>query len=188
MISIKDFLEAIDYKITGGSEFGWSCFGPNARWLDCHPGNNASNCSIVFDSVTQIVYLAEVDDYRKNNSYRLIHPDFKDAHTAEAESRNVRVNQAYDDVDYIILESDADYLEKTKAIMNGENYDDRVIIELDLDQDDQYNLMLLAHQADMTFNDFLAQVLHEQIKRMDSDPTFVDEVRKGLQDKYGKKI
>ena len=50
MITLKDYLEAIDYRITGGSEYQWKCFGPNARYLDCDsPELNVYNVSCVFD-------------------------------------------------------------------------------------------------------------------------------------------
>ena len=33
-MNLKDFMEVIDYKITEGSEYQWSCFGNNAYTLD----------------------------------------------------------------------------------------------------------------------------------------------------------
>ena len=35
MTTVEDFVKAVDYKITGGSEYQWDCFGDNARYLDC---------------------------------------------------------------------------------------------------------------------------------------------------------
>ena len=67
---LKDFLEAIDYKITGGSEYSWTCFGPDARYLDCidDEGSSESRYSInaIFDSEDQTVYAFELWDYENN--------------------------------------------------------------------------------------------------------------------------
>jgi hypothetical protein len=52
------------------------------------------------------------------------------------------------------------------AIVAGEEYDTRVSIPIDLPEAELMVLFKLAHEADMTFNDFVEQVLREQLERL----------------------
>jgi len=81
----------------------------------------------------------------------------------EAGDRNVNKKQAWDDVDYVDLESDDDWIQKALAIAAGEDYDTRVTIPLELDDDIVFTLMKMAHERDLTFNEFVEDVLREQL-------------------------
>ena len=161
MITIKEFMEAVEFKITEGSDFQWNCYGPHAYRLDSWSGhyNDGYSCGIVFDTKDQTVYEAEVNDYKNAQSYRLINPDFNAARINEAKSRNVDDDIAYDDVKFTILETDEDFLEKTRAIVSGLEYDTRVQVPLELSKDELFNLMSEAHKQDITLNDYVQRVL-----------------------------
>ena len=164
MINLKDFMEAVDYKITEGSESCWQCFGPNAYRLDSwNQEQEGHTISIVFDTRTQEVYEATVYDYQRNRAYRLINPDFKSAHDAEATDRDVDFNQAWDDVNYIDLDTDNDFLEKAAAIVANEEYDTRVQMPVDFTDDELLTYMKMAHERDMTFNQFVEMALRAAI-------------------------
>lgn len=90
MIKLQDVMPRIGYKISGGSEFLWRCFGNNARFLDYYDGN----ISLVFDAQTQEVYQVNVqpEDYTalgvgKNGCF-WVSPDHKDAYYRELEDRD----------------------------------------------------------------------------------------------------
>jgi hypothetical protein len=34
MISLKEWMELVDYRITEGSDYGWNCYGHDAHMLD----------------------------------------------------------------------------------------------------------------------------------------------------------
>ena len=53
---IEDFLKATQYRITGGESFGWTTFGPEARYLDSDKVDHYST-NIIFDSSTFEVYM-----------------------------------------------------------------------------------------------------------------------------------
>ena len=54
MITIKDFMETVDYRITEGSDFGWKCFGPNSYCLDSWSGEqDGYSIGITFDTKNQ---------------------------------------------------------------------------------------------------------------------------------------
>lgn len=171
MITLKDFMEAVDYRITEGSEFCWDCFGPNAYRLDSWNGEqDGHTVSVTFDTITQIVYQVEAFDYANNRAYRWSHPDYKKAYEDEAKTRNVDPYEAWGDdpdtVKFVELDVEADFLEKARAIIAGEQYDTRVQIEIDIDDDLLYNLMKLAHERDITLNQLVEQILSAHIEQL----------------------
>lgn len=174
MISIKDFMEAVDYRITEGSEFCWNCWGPNVHRLDSWSGalggdaTNGYSIGIYFDTQTQVVYCAEAHDYGNNRSYRLMNPLFQEAHDSEAKTRGIDPREAYDEVRFIDLESDADWIEKARAIVQGEEYDTRVTVDIEIDDTDLFQIMQMAHERDMTLNKFVEEILEAEVARLKS--------------------
>ena len=161
MITIKDFTEAINFKITGGSEYQWHCFGSNARWLDSEDSSNYS-ASIIFDGITQTVYQADVCDYINNRAYRWEHPDYAAAHLNEARERKINYVEAWEKVDYTLLEVEEDFLEKCTAIASGNfDYDTKVSVPLTLGDDELFQLMKMAHEDDITLNQLVEKVLRQ---------------------------
>jgi hypothetical protein len=166
MITLKDFMEVVDFKITEGSEYLWHCYGPNAYRLDSwNQEHDGHSVGITFDTRTHEVYEASAYDYTRNRAYRLINPDYKQAHSDEAREKNVLENQAWDDVNYVDLETEEDFLEKARAIVADEDYDTRVEVPLTLPDDSLFDLMKLAHEADMTLNQYVEQLLRRAIER-----------------------
>lgn len=182
MISMQDYLEAIDYRITEGGDYGWNCYGDHAHqlsaWNGVH-GNGGWSANIVFDTKTQVVYEAEVCDYTNERAYRLINPDYKPAHDAEAGSRGELGNQAWDDVDYVDLDVEDDFLEKLEAIINGEDYDTRVQVQVEFSDDELLKYMKLAHERDITFNQLIEEALRAAI---------ADAKQKEMADLYGQDL
>jgi len=167
MITLKQFFEITNYRITEGGDYGWSCYGPNSHHVSAWNGVHSTggwSANAVFDTETQTVYEVEVCDYTHNRAYRLITPEFAEAHRLEAKQRGIRMNEAWDDVKWVDLEVDLDWLEKAQAIVAGAVYDDRVQIELNLDEDLLFDLMKLAHQQDTTLNQLVEKILREHIE------------------------
>ena len=101
MITLKDFLPAVHYRITEGSDFGWICYGPNAFALDSWDGDpDGVASSVIFDTKTQEVYEVQLVDYSQNKAWRVINPDFIPAYNNECNSRGHNRNEAWDDVEY----------------------------------------------------------------------------------------
>lgn len=175
MITIKDFMEVCNYRITEGSDYMWQCYGHKAYSLDSWNGEqDGHTVSIVFDTETQVVYEALVYDYRNERAYRMINPDFRAAHKAECEDRDIK-DEAWqrDDgssVRYIDLEVEDDWIQKALAVVAGEDYDIRVQVPLDLDKETIYEFMMLAHERDMTFNELVEEALRQAIAEFERDP------------------
>lgn len=164
MITIQDFMEAVKYEISGGSDFQWSCYGPNAWSISADTHYASRSASIVFDTKTQIVYEAHVLDYVNKRAYRLTHPDYVEARKSESENRQINLKEAWDDVDFVDLDVDQDWIDKATAIFNDEDYDVRVCISMELDADVLLTLMKQAHDEDLTFNDYMNKVAKEYME------------------------
>ena len=163
-MNIKDFMDVVNYRITEGSEFCWNCFGPNAHRLDSWNGLvDGYTISIVFDTQTQAVYQVEACDYGHNRAYRWTNPMVKAAHDAEALQRNVNGQQAWDDVNFVELEVEQDFLDKARAIVQGTEYDTRVHIEIDWPDELLNAAMRLAHERDITLNQLVEQCLRDYL-------------------------
>ena len=179
MLTVKEFMELVDYRITEGSEYCWSCFGSDAYSLGSWNGDhNGFSFNIVFDTQTQTVYTVEVCDYARDRAYRMINPDYKQAHDDEARDRGIDAKQAWDTVNYVDLEVDDDFIQKGLAIRDGVDYDTRVDVPLNLPDDVLFTLMKRAHEQDITLNELVEQVLWEAIRNEKSvnetdDDTFL---------------
>ena len=153
MITLKEWMELVDYKITEGSD--WFCNVPNlyslTYWNEEQDGHSSN---IVFDPKdNQRVYLVEVCDYKNQRAYRI------------ADSSIETDKTAWDDVTYVDLEDDDDLLKKARAIIAGEDYDTRVSIPLEFSDEEMLKYMTAAHEMDITFNQFVERALRAVIEK-----------------------
>lgn len=158
---MRDFIETVNYRITEGSDYLWECYGHNSYSLDSWNGDNeyGHSASIVFDLKTQVVYEMDVSDYKNNRAYRWIHPDYRKSFNNEATDRGVELNEAWDTVKYIDLETTDDMLDKARAIVDGVEYDTRVQVPLELENNTIVTMALEAHKLDITLNDYIERIL-----------------------------
>ena len=155
MITLKQWMQLVDYRITEGSEY--YLHGKNLFSLTSWNGQQADggySMQIVFDQKTQVVYSVEACDYQRNRAYRLNNLDYADIEYDKT---------AWDATEWIDLDVADDFVEKATAIIAGRDYDTRVIITLDLPDDQLYKIMIMAHEADMTLNEFVVKILSEVI-------------------------
>lgn len=169
MILLKEYLEAIQFKITDGTDYGWNCYGPNARYLDSYKEDHYS-ISAIFDRENQFVYAVELWDYVNNREYRWQHPNYKEAFLTEAKERDIDPTESLDTSKFIDLEVTSDILGKIRAVVAGEEYDTRVQIEVDFSDDDLLQYMKLAHQMDITFNELVERAVKAAVDEYDKNP------------------
>ena len=168
MITLEEFVKAIDYKITGGSEYGWQCFGPDARYLDSNDDesiNSTYSASAIFDIKNQTVYAVEVWDYVNSREYRWINPAYYKAFVDESREREIDPRESLDNRRYIDLDVEEDILEKISKIVAGEEYDSRVKVPVDFTDEELLKYMKLAHERDITFNQLVEEALQSAIER-----------------------
>lgn len=152
MIKLKEWMEVANYRITeGGDYYGYGGAYALTSWNGDQDGYSIE---IIFSPRTQEVYEVQACDYKHNRAYRLVHGDYRD------EKLN---DEAWDDTNWIDLESDDDWIQKALAIVAGEDYDTRVTIPIDLPEAELMVLFKAAHAEDMTFNDFVEKILREKL-------------------------
>lgn len=158
MLTLKEFLELVDYKITEGDDYYTNI--PGLYILSAWNGvQDGFSFDIAFDpNDNQRVYQVEAHDYTNNRAYRLKDPAL------------VVDKNAWDDVDYVDLEEDDDFIQKSLAIKAGEDYDTRVSIPVDFTDEELLKYMKLAHERDMTFNQFVEEALRHSLDEMTADP------------------
>ena len=154
MITLKQFMETVNYRISEGSD--WNGFAPGAYSLDSWNGNqDGHSLCIIFNTKDQTVYSVQACDYKRNRAYRFTHPD----HRKDLD------REAWDDVEWCDLETEDDWLEKAQAIVDGRDYDTRVSIPLDLGEDELFRLMSMAHEQDITLNRLVEQIIQQIIDK-----------------------
>lgn len=152
MITLKEWMEVVDYRITEGGDY--YAYGGAYSLSSWNGDQDGYSLEIIFDQKTQVVYEVQACDYKHQRAYRLTNSNTPDDHpTAEA----------WDDVKWIDLESDDDWIQKALAIVAGEDYDTRVSIPINLPEAELMVLFKQAHAADMTFNDFVEKILREKL-------------------------
>jgi hypothetical protein len=163
MINMKQWMEIVGYRITEGSEYCWQCFGSHAYTLDAWDGDNEEgySLSITFSTKTQEVFQVEVHDYKRSNAYRFTHPDFRKAFEAEEKARGL--DDIYEDYKITDLEVEDDWQSKAFSIVNYADYDEGILVPLDFTDEELLPLFKAAHEADMSFNDYVCLALRKQI-------------------------
>jgi len=162
---LKEVNEALDHKITGGSEYQWSCWD-NSRYLDYE--SDYAHVSVIFNSTTQEIYQAEVSVKPESwdedlKPYRWMNPLYKQAYFTEAIKRNIDPYEAWDDTKWTDLEVPEDFLEKAEAIFNGVAFDNRIQVPIELDNELMMQLFMEAHKRDMTLNQLVEEILRNMI-------------------------
>jgi len=172
MLTMKEWMELVDYKITEGGEYGWRCFGSNAYQLDSWNGihgNGGYSSHIVFDTEDQTVYEVSVCDYTNDRAYRMINTDYEKQYREEAELRGNSDNEAWDEVNYVDLDVNNDFTDKCRAIKAGEEYDTRVSVPIELPDHEILFLMKMAHEQDITFNQLMINILTNAAEEIKSN-------------------
>jgi hypothetical protein len=140
MIDLAEFFEFVGGQIhCGGPE---PAYGPNAFGVTSQ--TNDYKISAVFDTKTQLVLALSAYDSINDRTYIYGESDLNATN-------------------YIVLEVYEDWLEKATAIRDGQDYDTRVQIPIDLDDTTLLQLFKLAHQEDVTFNEYVINVLKKQL-------------------------
>jgi len=169
MISMKEWMELVGYRITEGCDYHWECYGHNAYMLDSWNGDqDGHSFTIIFDTKTQVVYEVQAHDYVHNRAYRMVNEDFRKKMKKEAKRRDVDKDEAWDDVDYVDLEVDDDFIQKCLSIRAGEDYDTRISVPLELDDATMFQMMRMAHERDLTLNEFVEEILRHVIEEKEA--------------------
>jgi len=166
MITLQQFLDKINYKITGGSTFLWSCYGEDVysidSWVEGH-----YEASVTFNPTTQEAFEITVFDEVNERQYRWINPLVLDAYNAEFLERGLDKQDF--GFKYTNIEVDFDMLEKLEGIVNKTEYDTRVVIQVDMSDTDFLTFAKAAHAMDVSFNEFVEKAIKSVIETRDPE-------------------
>jgi hypothetical protein len=153
MITMNEWMELVKYKVTEGSDWYHDRI-TGLYSITAWDGNQDGwSANLVFSN-PQEVYMVEVCDYKNKRAYR---------RQLEGFDHN---KAAWDDTDFTDLESDDDFIQKAIAIIEGTEYDTRVTVPLTMPDDELLQLMVMAHERDMTLNKFVEHVLEQKIQQL----------------------
>ena len=165
-MNLEQVNNLFQHRITDGSEYLWHCYGDNVRSIDY---TSTYACGyVVFDTDTQTVYEVSVSPVAGSwdvepKPYRYINIEYQEAYKQEATSRGIDPNEAWDDIKWVDLETEEDFIEKATAMFNGEKFDTRIQVPIDLDNDTMLKLAMEAHKRDITLNKMVEEVLRNVI-------------------------
>lgn len=175
-MNLEQVMRAGLYKITGGCKYEWECFGPSAYMIDFstdYGGTVCNNATVTFSRATQEIFLVEIyatmdEDKELDIAFRWINPDYEKVYLDTIVAAGMEPDEAYDDVKFTSKESEDEILEILAKAMNNEDvssYVDSTLIELDLTRDEIFDLMMKAHERDITLNQLLNEVLEDAVER-----------------------
>jgi hypothetical protein len=161
-MQLSEVNETFNHQITGGSDYGWDCYGSNTWSIDY--SSKYAHGYVVFDTETQKVYEVTVSPITDTHKpYRYIDPNYRMSHDTEAKDRNVDPNVAWDDVMWVDLETEEDFIDKASKMFVGESFDTRIQVPVELDNDTLLKLTMEAHKRDITLNKMIEEILRELI-------------------------
>ena len=155
MLTLDKYLEAVNYMITEGSKFEWTCFGKHARYVD-YIVNNIS-ISAVYDTITREVYMLHL---WTNKEYRWINPLYVEAFHKENNKRGLNPDESYDGNIFKDI-SLFNILTRITKITGGKNYLATKAVNIEFEDKELLELMKYAHERDITFNQLVAQTLQQ---------------------------
>ena len=97
--------------------------------------------------------------------------------------RGVNLNEAWDCVDYVDLDVLDDFIQKSLAIKAGEKYDTRVQVPVDFSDEELLQYMKMAHERDMTFNDFVEEALRHALIEVEAGRLTKEDAKDWLAEK-----
>lgn len=162
-MEIRDFLNLVQYRGISTDTYLWKSFGDNVLIMDAISHDGESSVCVKFNTETGQVFEFEAYDAVNDREYRWIDPDYVDGLKKEYQQRGIDFHESIDHRKFIDIDELGDITEKARAIFFGEPYDTRVVVSLNLTNEEELSLMRLAHENDMTVNSYVAHLLQQMI-------------------------
>jgi hypothetical protein len=157
-MNLMEVLTATKGKIVDGSKFYWECYGLNSWNLEFKKTQDCE-ISVTYDTETFVVNEIQLSDLKREVEYRWINPDFiqkvKDEYLKREYdfSESIFENKIYD------LEYEEDILEKISCIFNDQPYNPKILIKLDLTEEEVNTLTKAAELQNITVDQFVENIL-----------------------------
>jgi hypothetical protein len=163
LVKMKDFLEIgkIEELLINKSNIRF--FGMYA--YSFYYKNNDCLIKVISDIRDSTVYKMIAVDYKKLKGFEWLHPNYEDDYYSLLTSKMVTDEFRLYNITPIRLIDPCDILEKSKKIINNEEYDDLVTIPIDLTDEELIMLTLEAHKLDVTLNEYVMMFLENYVEQ-----------------------
>jgi len=166
-MNLNEVMAAFNYQVTSSSDYQWNCW-PDCKFMDFE--SEHADIGIVFNVITLEVYEATVciKNEQTVGPFRWLNPAFMEALKEESNDRQLDSDIAWDDVKWVDLDLEEDFFEKAVAMFNGEEFDERIQMPIDID-DETFNLLAReAHRRDITFNQLCMEAVQDLMNKVNS--------------------
>jgi hypothetical protein len=116
---LLNVLKAAKDRTVSSDKYQWSCFGDKAHVMDFKDADNTVYANAVFDLETQEVYYINVEVPGYPQAFLWLNPDYKISYYQECKSRNVDPDIAWDNVNFIHVDTEDLILEYVLDIGDG---------------------------------------------------------------------
>lgn len=159
---LKVYLDVVDYRITDSFEHQYTCAKDNDILVWCSSDDPIWSAEIAFSTKTNEVFELNVCDYKNNRYYRYF-PSISYREEYLEEERARTTFKLDGDIEYTELDDEGDFMEKFDSIVHGKSYDTRIVVPVDIPDDVFLKIAKLAHEADLTFNEYCCKVLQSEL-------------------------
>ena len=159
---IKEILELMNYQLASTTDYLWTSFGENAKFWDFYDTEENETCTAITNSKMEVVCLEAFCDYLDEpKMYRWVDEKYKESFMNENNEKS------YEENEYRIIDCETcdDILTKMKAILNRQNFDQRIKVPIELSDDLFLFVAKQAHEKDITFNQEMEHVLKTIIEK-----------------------
>lgn len=165
---IEHFLQAVNYQINESAEFLWKCFGDDVKFLDASISSDIPNedvsVSCTFHPTTRKVFSIEIwndrdFDYGSDNciGYLWVDPNFIEAYQKEYSIRGLGYKNVELPLEEILTKIRQAFGTETEAL------------DINIDPELHLELFKLAHERDISFNEYIVEILRKQIDNLGED-------------------
>lgn len=152
------FMELTQFKVTSSYIHQWPSYN-KATVFEAETEDYIVD--IAFDKNMDTISMC-VWDNKRNRIYNWINDKFRQDVMIDYEKFQQHDGE-YQEINIEVL---SDFQEKAQAIVEGREYDDRVVIELEFDKETKLKLFELAHEQDVTLNKFIEKLILEKSKEV----------------------
>jgi hypothetical protein len=105
-MELLKIIEMCQARVCGGSEYLWGCYGDNARHMEFADVTGNDYLCVIHDTKTFEVYELTICIPGQDQAFGWRNPAYEQAYLQECKEREVLPNNAYDNVDYEMVDED----------------------------------------------------------------------------------
>lgn len=115
-MKLLEVITAAGGRVSGGDPYLWECYGPNAQFMEFRDVNGDGYSHVIFDKNNYECYEVHVEVPNEDVAMRWIAREFKTKFYDECKRRNVDASTAWDNVNYIHVDTEELILEYVRDL------------------------------------------------------------------------